>query len=166
MEHPETGEALLLEINPRFWASIQLAIACGVDFPYLLYRLAMGQPVPETHQYTVGRRCRWLLPGDILHFLANPERTRMDPPFFDFSPEATVYDGFYPADRWATFGVLLSTAHYLFDTDLWGMLLRGRQSTPRELGPSHSAVAAAAARQGPAPHRAAVRPGAAGVVSV
>jgi predicted ATP-grasp superfamily ATP-dependent carboligase len=156
MEHPETGEALLLEINPRFWASIQLAIACGVDFPYLLYRLAMGQPVQETHQYTVGRRCRWLLPGDILHFLANPERSQMDPPFFDFSPEETVYDGYYPADTWATFGVFLSTAHYLFDADLWAMLLRGRQSTPREPGSSRSAVAAGsrhvtAARRVPTP---------------
>src|SRR5438876_4536561 len=28
MEDPNTGEALLFEVNPRFWASIQLAIAC------------------------------------------------------------------------------------------------------------------------------------------
>jgi predicted ATP-grasp superfamily ATP-dependent carboligase len=154
MEHAGTGEVLLLEINPRFWASIQLAIACGVDFPHLLYRLAMGQPIVETHRYTVGRRCRWLLPGDILHFLANPERLQMDPPFFEFSPAATVYDGFYPADTWATVGVLVSTAHYLFDTDLWGMLLRGRQSTPRELGSSQLPVAAGDGRRLSAPRSA------------
>src|SRR5919197_1019369 len=131
MEHPETGEALLLEVNPRFWASIQLAIACGVNFPYLLYRLATGQPIKESHGYTVGRRCRWLLPGDILHFLANPERSQMDPPFFDFSADGMIYDGFYPEDKRATLGVLLSTAHYLFDADLWGMLLRrGRSAAP------------------------------------
>jgi predicted ATP-grasp superfamily ATP-dependent carboligase len=131
MEHPETGEALLLEVNPRFWASIQLAVACGVDFPYLLYRLAKGQRVRQAHTYTVGRRCRWLLPGDLLHFLVNPDRLQLQPSFFDFNQEGMVYDGFYAEDKSATLGVLLSTAHYLFDADLWGMLLRrGRSAAP------------------------------------
>jgi predicted ATP-grasp superfamily ATP-dependent carboligase len=124
MEDPSTGEALLFEVNPRFWASIQLAISCGVDFPYLLYQLAMGQRIAETHVYTIGRRCRWLVPGDLLHFLVNPDRGRLDPPFFDFNDSTMVYDGFYREDMQATLGVLLSTAHYLFDGDLWRMLLR------------------------------------------
>src|SRR5919197_644583 len=131
MQDPISGETLLLEVNPRFWASIQLAIACGVDFPYLLYRLATGQPIKESHAYTVGRRCRWLVPGDLLHFLVNPDRMQLDPPFFDFSADGMIYDGFYPEDKRATLGVLLSTAHYLFDADLWGMLLRrGRSAAP------------------------------------
>lgn len=38
---PEAGGAPeLLEINPRFWGSMPLAIACGVDFPYLAFELA------------------------------------------------------------------------------------------------------------------------------
>jgi predicted ATP-grasp superfamily ATP-dependent carboligase len=134
MEDPTTGEALLFEVNPRFWASIQLAVACGVDFPYLLYQLAMGRAISETHVYTIGRRCRWLVPGDLLHFVVNPERGRLDPPFFDFNDAAMVYDGFYADDQRATLGVLLSTGHYLFDADMWRMLLRrGRtaQSSPR-----------------------------------
>ena len=28
----------LMEINPRFWGSVQVAINAGVDFPYLLYQ--------------------------------------------------------------------------------------------------------------------------------
>ncbi|HLZ30811.1 MAG TPA: ATP-grasp domain-containing protein [Chloroflexota bacterium] len=128
MEDPRTGEALLLEVNPRFWASIQLAVACGVNFPFLLYQLATGQRFRDTHKYAIGRRCRWLIPGDCLHFLVNPQRLRLDPPFFQFRPgpsrTETVYDGFYPEDRRATLGLLLSTAHYLFDADVWTMLLR------------------------------------------
>jgi hypothetical protein len=89
----------------------------------------------------------------------------MDPPFFDFSPEKTVYDGFYPADNWATFGVLVSTAHYLFDADLWGMLLRGRQPTTRQIESSPSRVAAPEVGRRPVPQRRAVRPDAAGVAS-
>ena len=33
----------LLEINGRFWGSLPLALACGVDFPYYLYQLAVGE---------------------------------------------------------------------------------------------------------------------------
>ncbi|MGH2369244.1 MAG: hypothetical protein ACRDI2_13695 [Chloroflexota bacterium] len=131
MEHPHTGEALLLELNPRFWASVRLAVACGVDFPYLLYQVARGRPVLPVHEYAVGRRCRWLLPGDVLHFLANPDRLRLDPPFFAFGGE-TVYDGFYGEDAGATLGVLLSCGHYLLDKDLWGLLLRGRRQRRQE----------------------------------
>lgn len=125
MENPATGETVFLEINPRVWASIKLAIACGIDFPYLLYQVASGQRAEEIHTYPVGRRCRWLLPGDLLHFVTNPDRLTMDPPFFHFGG-GTVYDGFNVGDPAATLGVLLSCGHYLRDGDLWGMLRRGR----------------------------------------
>lgn len=126
MEDPQSGETLLLEINPRFWASVRLAIACGVDFPYLLYQVATRQAVTPVHTYEVGRRCRWLLPGDMLHFLANPNRLRMTPSFFDFRGAQTVYDGFDAADPGASLGTLLACGHYLFDADKWSMLRRGK----------------------------------------
>jgi predicted ATP-grasp superfamily ATP-dependent carboligase len=130
MEDSRTGKVLLLEVDPRFWASIQLAIACGVDFPYLLCRLARGKRIDEVHTYSVGRRCRWVLPGDLLHFMANSDRLRMDPSFVDFNATETIYDGFYADDLGATVGVLASTAHCLFDADLWRMLLRNKRATP------------------------------------
>jgi predicted ATP-grasp superfamily ATP-dependent carboligase len=126
MEDPRTGQALFLEINPRFWASLRLAVVCGVDFPFLLYLVGRGRPVIPTHEYAVGRRCRWLLPGDVLHFLANPDRLHLDPPFFARGEE-TVFDGIYGEDQGATLGVLLSCGHYLLDKDIWGLLLRGRR---------------------------------------
>ena len=58
------GTPYLMEINTRFWGSLQLAIDAGVDFPYLLYQLACGeQPVPVT-DYKTGIKLRWLL-GDL-----------------------------------------------------------------------------------------------------
>ena len=58
----------LMEINGRFWGSLQLAILSGVDFPYLLYKLAIGS-YPETHsEYRVGVLSRWEL-GDLDHLL-------------------------------------------------------------------------------------------------
>ena len=58
------GTPYLMEINTRFWGSLQLAIDAGVDFPYLLYQLACGEhPEPVSH-YKTGIRLRWLL-GDL-----------------------------------------------------------------------------------------------------
>ena len=59
----------LMEINGRFWGSLQLAIDAGINFPLLLLKLAMGKPeaVPSAG-YRVGVRSRWLL-GDLDHLL-------------------------------------------------------------------------------------------------
>jgi predicted ATP-grasp superfamily ATP-dependent carboligase len=65
---PRDNEPKLMELNPRFWGSLALAIYAGVDFPYLLYRVAMGEEFAPVRDYKVGVRCRWLLPGDILQF--------------------------------------------------------------------------------------------------
>ena len=32
------GVPKIMEVNPRFWGSLQLSILSGVDFPYLLYK--------------------------------------------------------------------------------------------------------------------------------
>ena len=53
-----------MEVNGRFWGSLQLAIDCGVDFPWLLYQLAQDLPVLRLTSYAVGRRLRWIL-GDL-----------------------------------------------------------------------------------------------------
>lgn len=58
------GTPYLMEINTRFWGSLQLAIDAGVDFPFMLYQLACGeQPEPVT-DYKTGIKLRWLL-GDL-----------------------------------------------------------------------------------------------------
>jgi len=36
------NKPVLLEVNPRFWGSVYQAIAAGVDFPYLLYEMAVN----------------------------------------------------------------------------------------------------------------------------
>ncbi len=58
------GTPFLMEVNGRFWGSLQLAIDCGVDFPWLLYQITQNLPTAEPQAYTVGRRLRWLL-GDL-----------------------------------------------------------------------------------------------------
>jgi predicted ATP-grasp superfamily ATP-dependent carboligase len=62
------GEPRLMEINGRFWNSLPLAVAAGVDFPALLHALAVEGESPESFDYRVGVRSRWLA-GDGKHLL-------------------------------------------------------------------------------------------------
>jgi predicted ATP-grasp superfamily ATP-dependent carboligase len=64
-----TGQPFLLEVNGRFWGSLQLAVDAGVDFPYLAYQLALGQPLIAPATYRVGVKSRWLL-GDLDHLVS------------------------------------------------------------------------------------------------
>lgn len=63
------GALRLLEINGRFWGSLQLAVDAGVDFPALLAQMAAGDEIEPVTTYTVGRRLRWFL-GDLDSLLA------------------------------------------------------------------------------------------------
>lgn len=58
------GTPYLMEVNTRFWGSLQLAIDAGVDFPRLLVQSELGINGEITGNYRVGTRLRWLL-GDL-----------------------------------------------------------------------------------------------------
>lgn len=60
----DSGTAYLMEVNGRFWGSLQLAIDAGVDFPRLLVRAALGEALPGAPAYRVGLRERWWW-GDV-----------------------------------------------------------------------------------------------------
>lgn len=69
-----SGQPYLMEINPRFWGSLQLAVDAGVDFPWLLLRAALGLPVEPVERWQVGVRSRWAL-GDLDHLIARLRRS-------------------------------------------------------------------------------------------
>jgi predicted ATP-grasp superfamily ATP-dependent carboligase len=70
-----TGRAVLMEINPRLWGSLQLAIDAGVDFPRLMVDLYSGKQV-DTGPSRTGVKLRWLL-GDWDHLLIALRRREM-----------------------------------------------------------------------------------------
>ncbi len=70
-----TGTPYLMEINGRFWGSLQLAIDSGVDFPRLLMDRAAERPVAARSGYRAGVRGRWWW-GDVDHLLARLRRSR------------------------------------------------------------------------------------------
>jgi len=53
----------LIEVNPRFWAGLYQSIASGVDFPAMLYRLTVGEPIGAPPRAEVGTRTAMPLAG-------------------------------------------------------------------------------------------------------
>jgi predicted ATP-grasp superfamily ATP-dependent carboligase len=118
MTDPRDGIPKFMEINPRFWGSVQGAIQSGVDFPWLLYQTAIGKKIDDVFTYKVGEKCRNLLPGELLHFLTNPKRWSMDPPLWA-GPSIVKDDILSWSDPMATIGFSLSVARHMFDRQLW-----------------------------------------------
>jgi predicted ATP-grasp superfamily ATP-dependent carboligase len=81
---PGSGQAWLMEINGRFWGSLQMAVDAGVDFPALLLQCAQGNPPSSPVIGKPGVRTRWLLRDldQLIRRLARPRKTLNVPPSF------------------------------------------------------------------------------------
>lgn len=62
----DDGTAYLMEVNTRFWGSLQLAIDSGVDFPLLLAKSLLLDEAVTPPSIKSGQQLRWLL-GDLDH---------------------------------------------------------------------------------------------------
>jgi protein-tyrosine-phosphatase/predicted ATP-grasp superfamily ATP-dependent carboligase len=75
---PSTGAWALIEVNARFWGSLPLAVAAGVDFPYYLYELLVEGKTQFPQSYTTGLYCR-NLQLDTSWLLGNLRADKSDP---------------------------------------------------------------------------------------
>jgi len=68
------GEFKLLEINPKFWGSLDLALAAGADFPGDLCRMARGETLGFTDAYDRNLRFHWpfSISGELFHLRSRP----------------------------------------------------------------------------------------------
>lgn len=111
---PETGKIWFIEVNPRLWGSLPLAISAGVEFPYLAWLCATeGPEVASIYQKksTVRYpwRGRWLF-GDLI--LAASQFAKLKPlrAFKTvFSGKSDSFDDLYLDDPFAFAGEVL---HY------------------------------------------------------
>ena len=60
------GKYKLMEINPRFWGTVDLSVKAGINFPELTARMAVDGDVPETYDFQVGVRYRFLYPQTFM----------------------------------------------------------------------------------------------------
>ena len=95
---PESGQGWLIDINPRFWGSLALAIRSGVDFPLLAYRMARDGDVEPVLDYREGVVVRWLL-GDMLATLSSVKHQRSLLPLLKFcTMKQDGFDDFFRDD--------------------------------------------------------------------
>lgn len=118
---PRDGVFKLLEINPRLWGSLHLSVISGVDFPYLIYRLAASGDCPEVFTYRTGVRCRWLIPGDIMHLVHAPGKAAALRKFFERSDGDDILS---LRDPLPLLGRLSSLLPFLYDRDLRSLINR------------------------------------------
>ena len=113
------GKPKLIEVNPRFWGSLSLAIAAGVDFPYLLYKLAVEDDVQPIFNYKVGVKARYLLFGDVFHFMDSPSKLKLLPEFMKFYERNLSYDILSIDDFLPAVIRLLNGATGAFSREMW-----------------------------------------------
>lgn len=71
----ETGRGpALIDVNPRFYGSLPLALACGVNLPAAWHAVALERPVSVSEPYPVGVTYRWLEADASAALQGFPER--------------------------------------------------------------------------------------------
>ncbi len=58
----------LMEVNGRFWNSLELAVAAGADFPAWWVRILCAEPLPSSREFAPGVTVRWVW-GDTKRLL-------------------------------------------------------------------------------------------------
>jgi predicted ATP-grasp superfamily ATP-dependent carboligase len=68
------GEYKLIEINPKFWGSLELCLSSGMNFPLYLCEIAMGEELEYSDQYNRKRTFLWLVApyGELYRLFQKP----------------------------------------------------------------------------------------------
>lgn len=67
----DNGKYYLMEINPKFWGSLELALTAGVNFPQMVIDKLTDKKdsVPQEWKDV---RFQWILNGELFHFFERP----------------------------------------------------------------------------------------------
>ncbi len=112
---PETNKFWFIEVNPRMWGSIPLAIDSGVEFPYLLYLCSTEGPEAaiEYHQRShlkLNWKAKWLL-GEFFIVFQEILSLNLRNIFKILSKRADSLDDFHKDDPSAFFGQAIAYLH-------------------------------------------------------
>lgn len=106
IENPDTGELLIMELNPRIPACVRSAFKSGMDYATMIADMTLGRPLRE-YTYSPGKRLRHL-GFDVLWFLKSPNRFKTKPSWFSFFGKNLFYQdwimGDFSAFFWGTWG--------------------------------------------------------------
>jgi predicted ATP-grasp superfamily ATP-dependent carboligase len=68
----DNNDYKLMEINPKFWGSLDLSLTAHVNFPYFLVQRALGITIEPEFSFETNHRFQWLLNGELYHCLERP----------------------------------------------------------------------------------------------
>lgn len=126
-----TGDPWLMEVNGRFWGSLELAVTSGVDFPRLWVELLRGAPVTPPAFYRPGVSVRWLW-GDakrLMYIMAGappgcptayPTLRQGLREVLGRQPRGTRIETWASDDRWPAFGEWVQGVRELAKTTFKG----------------------------------------------
>ena len=97
IENPDTGELLIMEVNPRLPACIGAAVNAGMEWGRILVNDALGCAY-EAFEYKEGVVLRHL-GFDLLWFLKSPKRFTTKPSWFCFLGRNVYYQDFHFWDQ-------------------------------------------------------------------
>jgi predicted ATP-grasp superfamily ATP-dependent carboligase len=102
------GKAKLMEINGRFWGTLQLAIASGIDFPVLYLDYIKGYSPPSVIRgYRQGQKLKWLFGAiDHLWIYLKSSKSRLNLPQGYPSKLQEIYNFIKVWDKNTCFDVL------------------------------------------------------------
>lgn len=113
----QNNDPLLLEVNPRFWMPLNHAIDSGVDFPYLLYKLATKKHAEPVKSYKIGVKYRWILPNEILWLISAPKKLEGFKDFINFWEPNISFGIFSLKDPMPIIGTIAQSLYFLTDSD-------------------------------------------------
>lgn len=106
IENPDTGEFLIMEINPRIPACIRSVFKSGLDYATMIADETLHMPLKH-YEYSPGKRLRHL-GFEILWFIKSPGRFHAKPTWFKFFEKDLFYQdwikGDFTAFFWGTWG--------------------------------------------------------------
>ena len=109
----DEGKPRLMEINPKFWGTLELSIKAGMDFPSMLHQVALTGDVKPTFTYKKNLTILWIFPYVLRYLTKSPKRlhnlrqfikwsasrnTVTDFSLRDIKPEIIKIIGFFAAE--------------------------------------------------------------------
>lgn len=121
----KNGEYYFLEANTRFWASLELSVLSGVDFPYLYFMIAKTGDCPVVAGPEAGVRTKWSFPGEVLALLDHvKKKKRPEIPFFFTGKYGIINDTFRSDDLLPSGGLILSAIYHVINRERRRAVLR------------------------------------------
>ena len=92
MIDPRDNIPKMIEINPRLPGTTESSIVAGMDFPYMLYKMALGERIRSTYRYKLNRKFRWLLFAELFYLLKTRNKLAILKRYTDFRNTRTEID--------------------------------------------------------------------------